>query len=481
MKNKFYMKLELPMSEPTNTYDYLVHAAKKFGNRTAISDHEGKLTYLELFEQTERVRQELEKRNLIRPARMAIRFGNDRHFLIGLFAAIGAGFAVMPVFHELTTAEQEEQFIQGKINYLLAHTGEIPLTQTPYGLTQLSNSPDLESQLICEDPACIRFTSGTTGQSKGVLIGHRAIRERIDGAQQVLQLTEQDTIIWVLPMAYHFVVSLILYVREGSHIAVTGSLDASEILRVIAQERGTVLYASPVHLKLLAYAGLTEHETTSLRTVISTTTAISVQVCRKFEENFQIPVTQAYGIIEIGLPLINMDVAHSSPDSVGKAVKGYSAAILDDQGRILPNGTAGNLALRGPGMCAGYLNPVRPLEDVLENGWFMTGDYALQDHLGHIRVVGRKKSVINVGGNKVFPEEVEFVLEGHPYVKEARVYSSIHPLIGEIVAAEVVLNSPCDIEELIHHCRNQLTAFKIPQRIRIVDEIAHTGSGKIKR
>jgi long-chain acyl-CoA synthetase len=348
-------------------------------------------------------------------------------------------------------------------------------------LTQLSNSPDLESHLICEDPACIRFTSGTTGQSKGVLIGHQAIRERIDGAQQVLQLTEQDTIIWVLPMAYHFVVSLILYVREGAHIAVTGSLDASEILPVIAQEHGTVLYASPVHLKLLASANTMEHNTTSLRTVISTTTAISAEVCRKFEENFRIPVTQAYGIIEIGLPLINTDVAHSSPDSVGKAVKGYCATILDEQGQPLPYGTAGNLALRGPGMCAGYLNPVRPLDEVLENGWFMTGDFAIQDDLGHIHVVGRKKSVINVGGNKVFPEEVEFVLENHPLVTQARVYSSVHPLIGELVAAEVILSHPCEIEELIQHCRGQLTAFKIPQRIHIVDEIAHTGSGKIKR
>lgn len=469
------------MPELISTYGYLVHAAEKFGSRTAISDQEGKLTYQELYEQTERLRKELQKECAIRPARMAICFGNDRHFLIGLFAALGAGFTVMPVFHELTETEQQEQFTQGKINYLLSHSGTKRLDKTPYRLTQLSDSPDLDCQRICEDPACIRFTSGTTGQSKGVLIGHQAIRERIDGAQQVLQLTEQDTIIWVLPMAYHFVVSLILYIREGAHIAVTGSLDAAEILGVIGKERGTVLYASPVHLKLLASAGLTEYETTSLRTVISTTTAISVEVCRKFEENFHIPVTQAYGIIEIGLPLINTDVAHSSPDSVGKAVKGYSAAIVDEHGQILPHGTAGNLALRGPGMCAGYLNPVRPLEEVLENGWFMTGDFAIQDDLGHIRVVGRKKSVINVGGNKVFPEEVEFALENHPHVTVARVYSSLHPLIGELVAAEVILKHPCEIEELIQHCRGQLTAFKIPQRIRIVDEIAHTGSGKIKR
>jgi long-chain acyl-CoA synthetase len=111
------------MSELISTYGYLVHAAEKFGSRTAISDHEGKLSYQEFFEQTERLRQELEKQCLLRPARMAIRFGNDRHFLIGLFAAIGAGFTVMPVFHELTAAEQEEQFIQGKINLFTRSNG----------------------------------------------------------------------------------------------------------------------------------------------------------------------------------------------------------------------------------------------------------------------------------------------------------------------------------------------------------------------
>jgi acyl-coenzyme A synthetase/AMP-(fatty) acid ligase len=215
--------------------------------------------------------------------------------------------------------------------------------------------------------------------------------------------------------------------------------------------------------------------------VLSTTTAISATTCNKFETQYGIAVTQAYGIIEIGLPLMNTANAHHAPDSVGKPVKGYEVGILDEYGNEVPLGHEGNLALRGPGMFSGYLNPLKKLDAVLENGWFMTGDLAMKDTFGNVRVVGRKKSVINVGGNKVFPEEVEFVLENHSAVKHARVYSDNHPLIGEVVAAEIVLSQPCEAEELIHHCRKQLTAFKVPQRMRFVETIAHTRSGKIKR
>ena len=150
----------------------------------------------------------------------------------------------------------------------------------------------------------MRFTSGTTGKSKGVLISHQSVVERIEGANKGLALGPTDTVVWVLPMAYHFVVSIVLYIRFGTAIAIAKDFLARNIIDITNRHNGTLLYASPVQIRLLANdTGTTQMLT--LKKVISTSAAISLDVCLAFKQRFNIDVSQAYGIIEIGLPMIN--------------------------------------------------------------------------------------------------------------------------------------------------------------------------------
>jgi acyl-coenzyme A synthetase/AMP-(fatty) acid ligase len=162
---------------------------------------------------------------------------------------------------------------------------------------------------------------------------------------------------------------------------------------------------------------------------------------------------------------------------------GFEAAILDEQFKPVPDGKTGQLGLRGPGMFAGYLNPRRPREEVLFNGWFLTGDLAHRDDAGRIVIDGRLKTVIDVAGHKVFPEEVAGVLDQHPAVLRSRVFKKTHTQFGEVVHAEVQLrdgNSPAACEEILSFCRRRLSSHKVPTTLEVVAEIALTSSGKVR-
>jgi acyl-coenzyme A synthetase/AMP-(fatty) acid ligase len=194
-------------------------------------------------------------------------------------------------------------------------------------------------------------------------------------------------------------------------------------------------------------------------------------------------VSQAYGIIEIGLPMINSAKSVTSPDAVGYPLPDYSVAILDDQFHPLPPGRVGHLGIKGPGMFDAYLMPARRREDVLVDGYFMTADYASQAADGLVKIEGRAKSVINVSGIKIFPEEIEAFLETIPEIKTARITAKQHNLLGQILEGEVVLHEgvKINVDEVLSYCRRRLSSFKTPQYLTIVQELPMTSSGKLRR
>jgi acyl-coenzyme A synthetase/AMP-(fatty) acid ligase len=217
--------------------------------------------------------------------------------------------------------------------------------------------------------------------------------------------------------------------------------------------------------------------------VVSTSSGLAPEVATVFEARYGMRVDQVYGLIEVGLPIGTMREEPRSSDSVGRALPGYEVAILDEAGLPLSAGVIGKLAVRGPGMFDAYLAPYRPLASVLVNGWFLTGDLATQSENGAISVCGREKSVINSGGNKVFPEEIERVMNSFPGVRASRAFGSPHPMLGEVVFADIVPITPgaVDVEALRRYCVERLSGFKVPKEIRLVQSLPVTDSGKIVR
>ena len=416
--------------------------------------------------------------------RVGLACGNGLDYIALALGILKAGGCLVPIAGELTDEERLEVIERTGLHGLLigpdeswragecsslreqrCGAGWIPLDEPPL---------DCEVEFAALNPAFIRFSSGTTGRSKGVVLSHESLLERITAANQVLQIGPDDRVLWMLPMAHHFAVSIVLYLYFGACTVVGESHLAADVLELAETESATVIYGSPFHHALLA-ADAGNFQWPQLRLPVSTAAGLPEATARAFDARFGKPLVKGLGIIEVGLPLINADSAREVPGSVGKPVPGFEIELRDVTGGL------GELWLRGPGMFDAYLSPWQPRAEVCVEGWFATGDLARIDDAGRVTLCGRKKSVLNIGGMKVFPEEIEAVLDRHPAVKRSRAYGRDHAVLGAVVVAEVVLLSEVTAPALKTWCRHSLSAFKVPAVIQFVDALPLTASGKIRR
>jgi long-chain acyl-CoA synthetase len=181
---------------------------------------------------------------------------------------------------------------------------------------------------------------------------------------------------------------------------------------------------------------------------------------------------------------LNVDAPREKPESVGKPLPDFAAELRNESGKKVGADEIGELFLRGPGMLDAYLAPWRLRDEVLENGWFRSGDLGKLDVNGCLTLVGRAHSVINVAGMKCFPEEIEAVLCGHPEIQFARVVAKPHPKFGSVPVAELVARDPAHpppVASILAHCRNALARYKQPVEFHFVESLPKTASGKIKR
>jgi long-chain acyl-CoA synthetase len=337
------------------------------------------------------------------------------------------------------------------------------------------------------DPAYLRFTSGTTNDRKGVILSHRTIEARLAAANRVLEISPEDRVLWLLPMAHHFVVSILLYLSNGASVLLPASPLAREVLEFARREQPTVIYASPHHYKLLA-KDTTEIALDRVRLAVSTAEGLRESIADEFFQRFSVPLVQALGIIEVGLPVVNLDSAATKPTALGKPLVDYEVWLRGDDGKPVtgptsPNRT-GEICIRGPGMLDAYLDPWLPAAECLEPDGFRTGDQGCFDMDGDLHLAGRRANRICMSGMKFFGEEVEAVLDTHPAIAESRVFAIEHAHLGEIPCAQIVLvdpNASPKRPELVGHCRSALPAYKIPREFRVVESLERTATGKLRR
>jgi len=336
-------------------------------------------------------------------------------------------------------------------------------------------------------PAYLRFTSGTTSRRKGVVLGHAAVSARLDAANRALEIGPADRVLWLLPMAHHFVVSILLYLSRGATLLLPASPLARPILDFAAREGATVLYASPHHHDLLS-RDEGGPALDRVRLAVSTADALRRPVAERFRRRFDTPLVQALGIIEVGLPVANLKAAATKPEALGRPLPDYEVWLRGEDGRRLSGPTSpercGEIAIRGPGMLDAYLDPWLPAEEVLEDGAFRTGDQGWIDAEGELFLEGRRANRISMAGMKFFAEEVEAVLDRHPGVVESRVRPREHAHLGEVPVAELVAlrpEAPPTRSDLVRHCREHLPPYKVPRDFTWVPELPHTSSGKLRR
>lgn len=465
-------------------------AAERWPSEVAAIHGSKRLSYAELSHAIHTCSDRLEKLGLQSGDIIGIEAPDSIEFIVLVFAALSLGATVLPISPYLTDSELVRLHERIGLNALvISRVPHIALQKrctfdvsndysSYFCKTGTPQSVDLKK---IDQPAFIRFTSGTTGTSKGVLISHQSVHERTACAYSSLAMDAGDTMCWVLPMAYHFIVSLVMYVRYGVTIDIRNGYDAKAIIDCIQSHKRCFLYAAPDHYqRLLAYK-----EPQSLPTLvqaISTSSSLSHYTAEAFEKLYKTPISQIYGIIEIGLPAGNLSHAIDKQASIGKAFEGYTVAILDDEGTELPSPYQGQLAIKGPGMFDAYLCPFRSRNDVLQDGWFLTGDTAWKDADGYVTVEGRRSSVIHIEDKKVFPEEIEHVLDRHDSIQQSRVYGTRDANGRERIVAEIVRSASCvDTDTIRSYCEVSLAPWKIPQEFHFVQSLQKTATGKVIR
>jgi long-chain acyl-CoA synthetase len=292
---------------------------------------------------------------------------------------------------------------------------------------------------------------------------------------------------WMLPMAHHFVVSILLYLRYGATILLPSSYLAKPILSLANEWGATVFYASPYHYDMLA-KDTSDQKLDTVRLAISTASGLSLQVSQNFYNRMGRPLSQALGVIEMGLPVINTVRPMEKPLSLGQVLPRYQIWLRADDGtEVIPDGTpeaVGEVCIRGPGTFDAYLNPWIPSREILSPDGFRTGDQGYFDADGDLFLLGRRHNRINMAGMKFFCEEVEAVIDSFPGVKESRVSGKPHPRVGEIPVAEIVAVDPDQpplIADLNRYCQMHLAQHKVPMSFVIVESLPRTPTGKIRR
>ena len=477
-----------------NLADLLYASADRCPDHVAVSDaRTGRaLTYAALARETGRVAAFLRAQGVEPDQRIALLCPNGVPYLPAAFGLLAAGACLVPIATNLPAAEIADILRDVDVNGYLASpdvegrgageggvvTGGACDGFTFEWIDREAEGPPGFSAL---GTAFIRFTSGTTARSKGVVLSHGATRARVEAADRRLALTSDDRILWVLPLAYHFAVTIVAYVKAGAHVIMCPDTLPHPVVEAIRRFDASVLYASPFHFERLGnLAG--SGPLKSLRLALSTSAPITAAVMRRFEERYQVPVAQAYGIIEAGLPCINMGTEGLAVTSVGRPVPGYDVAVFSDDGVRMAEGATGEVGVRGDGLFSGYYTPWQRLEEVTREGWFLTGDLGRMDERGALHLEGRKKTVIFVAGLKFFPEEVEACINHFAGIIESRVSGVPHRRLGQVPRAEIVVAAGgCDLEALAVHCARAMAPYKVPVEFTVVPAIPRTPGGKILR
>ena len=466
----------------------------------AVICEKEKLTYGQLSALVDSAAGQIEASGVLHKERAGTRIGlncpNGLAHVVLALAVVRSGACLVPIATELAGRERDALAASLGLDTVLVADGatwtqpatrQIELDLPGLRARILSGLPSSSHSLLFDEdalaalnPAFIRFSSGTTGRSKGIVLSHKSLFERVTAANERLQIGPDDRVIWILPMAHHFAVSIMLYLLHGATTVVVNSHLAEDILSAAIEHRGTVLYGSPYHHAMLS-GEPSGRAWPGLRLAVSTAAALPLQTAAAFEARYGLPLSQGLGIIEVGLPFLNDDP--SKPASVGRPMPAFKAELRAAEGPVKA-GEVGELFVRGPGMLDAYVIPWRRGDEILEDGWFGTGDLGVLDEEGYLQLVGRSHSVINVAGLKCFPEEIEAVLCEHPEVAAARVSGRPHEKVGAIPVAEIVaINpaSPPSILSLNTHCRGALSRYKMPVEFKFVEALPKTASGKIKR
>jgi acyl-CoA synthetase (AMP-forming)/AMP-acid ligase II len=339
-----------------------------------------------------------------------------------------------------------------------------------------------------DDIAMILHTSGTTSRPKRVPIRHRNLTASAHNIINTYHLTHSDRALCIMPLfhVHGIVASMLSTLASGGTVICPTGFNAMEFWRLLVDFQPTWYSAVPTMHQLLLSRAERHREaiaTSSLRLIRSSSSALPPVVLERLEAVFNAPVLEAYSMTEASHQMTSnpLPPAARKAGSVGYGF-GVEVGIMDEAGQLLEQGQLGEVVVKGANVVDGYENNPEANAKAFINGWFRTGDQGKLDVDGYLSLTGRLKELINRGGEKISPLEVDDILLRHPAVAEALSFAVPHKTLGEEIHAALVLKDKTVSEkELQAHCSALLAEFKVPRQFHILDELPRGATGKLQR
>lgn len=339
------------------------------------------------------------------------------------------------------------------------------------------------------DVALILHTSGTTSRPKIVPLSHRNVAVSAGNIAQTLAFTRQDRGLNIMPLfhIHGLIAATLAPLSAGGYLFCTPGFNALKFFGWMEECKPNWYTAVPtMHQAILSRAAQNKAtiEKYPLRFIRSSSSSLPTQVIREIEEVFKAPMIEAYGMTEASHQMCSNPLPPKvrKPGSVGLAA-GPEVGIMDEHGKLLAKGSTGEIVIRGDNVTAGYENNPKANASAFTKGWFRTGDQGVMDAEGYVTLTGRLKEIINRGGEKISPVEVDEVLMDHPAVMQVVTFAVPHDKLGEEVGAAVVLREGMTAteQEIRAFAATRLADFKVPRRLVIVPEIPKGATGKLQR
>ncbi len=497
--------------------------ADRFPNKIAVKDRRESLTYKELQSLTDNLAASLISAGLAQGDRVAILMDSSVRFVAAYLGILRAGGIAVPLNTDNSQRNLEFVLKQCSAGYLIGQSKYLDR----YGLWSFANQDNKKliiwhgsniteedrrglthyvipwEQAVEKDPAagyfppglsstdlaCILYTSGTTGEPKGVMLSHGNLVANTLSILAYLHLKETDSVLVVLPFFYSYGSSLL-----HTHLAVGGTVHIesqfvypNKALERMAEERITGFAGVPSTFALLLHrSNFRKMDLPYLRYVTQAGGAMAPALAKELQDAVpQADIFIMYGQTEATarLSCLLPDRFMDKPGSVGKAIPGVELKVVDRMDRKVSPGETGEIIAKGENVMQGYWGLPERTAKVLRNGWLYTGDLARVDEEGFIYIVSRKTEIIKSGAHRISPKEIEEVIAAWPEIDEVAVVGHADPILGEAIWGFVVTKNSLGLDQraLIRHCREHLASYKVPHKLIEVKVLPKTTSGKIRK
>ena len=493
--------------------DVLHRSAARDPDKTAIVYKDLRQTYAELDATVNRMAAALAARGVAAGDRVALLSHNNHAFVVTFFAAARLGAISVPINFMLNAAE---------VGYVLGHSGasaliaedalvpvaeqaaagrgiairgvipehgeEVPAGWEPVTAWMAEGPGDAPAVTVDgDDLAQLVYTSGTESRPKGAMLSHRSLLDQYVSCIVDGEMAASDVEVHALPL-YHCA-QLHVFLAPGIYLGATNIVlpgaDPAAMLATVEAERATKLFCPPtVWISLLRHPDFDRRDLSSLRKGYYGASIMPVEVLKEISTRLPgVRLFNLYGQTEMGplATVLKPEDQQRKAGSAGRAALNVETLVVDEAGEPVPCGEVGEIVHRSPHAMLGYWRDPERTAEAFAGGWFHSGDLGVLDAEGYLTVVDRKKDMIKTGGENVASREVEEVLYAHPAVAEASVFGLPHPQWIEAVTAVVVLRDGQQAApgELIAHCRERLSGFKVPKHVVLADALPKNASGKV--